>query len=233
MSIDNGKRFIELLEKREKLIGTRIFNTLIHLATSHYGVNRNYQELSLAISRYEKSLSIWAVKDRPQLDAFLRELSRLLQNYLSSIYSLVQHTMIICNDLNCPKLNADYASQLKVLQRNNCVRFVRDLRTYSQHIRLPAIAARLSFRTIRETGTGEIKQQILLEKKELTKWTHWHNDSKEYINSHNDIDLKVVLSEYQSLIKDFYQWFYKKVEELYPKELQEFYELESELARLS
>jgi len=233
MGIDNGERFLELLKKREKLEGTRIFNTLIHLATSQYGVNRNYQELFVAISRYEQSLSIWAVNKRPQLDAFLRELSRLLQNYLSSIYSLVQHTMIVRNDLSCSKLNTEYSSKLKTLQCNNCVRFVRDLRTYSQHIRLPVIAARLSFRTIRQTGKGEIKQQILLEKKELTKWTYWHNDSKEYINSHDDIDLKVVLSEYQSLIKDFYQWFYKRVEELYSKELQEFYEVESELARLS
>jgi hypothetical protein len=91
----------------------------------------------------------------------------------------------------------------------------------------------LSFKKNPKTGEGEIKQQILLEKKELTKWVHWHKDSKAYIHSHGDIDLKVVLSEYHALVTDFYQWFYKKVEELYSKELQEFYEIESELARLS
>jgi hypothetical protein len=229
---EKGKRFLALLKKREKLEGTKIYYMLYHLATSLYIVGRNYQELSSAISGYEKDLSIWDVKNRAQLDAFLREFRRLMQNYLSSIYSLIEHTQTFRRDLNRYELNRDYSLKLKVLLRNNCVGFVRDLRTYSQHIRLPFIEASLSFDS-RKTGAEKLKQRILLEKKELVKWKYWHKVSKKYISSHKEIDLKVVLSEYQGLIKGFYEWFYKTVGGLYSRELREFAKLESELASLS
>jgi hypothetical protein len=46
-----------------------------------------------------------------------------------------------------------------------------------------------------------------------------------------EIDLKVVLSEYQTLIGVFYEWLYKKVEELYSKQLEELARIQSELAQ--
>ena len=233
MGDNKGKRIIELIKKREKLEGTRIFRMLSHLAASLYAVNRNYQELSTAIDKYEGDLTMWDIKKRPQFDAFLRELLRLLQNYLSSVYSLIQHTSILRSALNHSELNRDYTLKLKTLQSNNCARFVRDLRTYSQHIRLPIISARLSITHNQETGSQKVEQKILLEKKELIKWKNWHKDSVKYINSHKDINLKVVLNEYQTLNKAFYDWFYKKVGKLYSKELQEFIRIDSEIARLS
>lgn len=233
MSSNRGKKFIELLNKREKLEGTKIFRMLIHLATSQYTVNRNYHELSIAIGNYEKDLSIWDVKKRPRLNAFLRELSRLLQNYLSSIYSLIEHTKIFYTELNNSRLNEEYSLKLSTFQSNNCVRFVRDLRTYSQHIGLPFISAQVSFtKTNEKTGGGRIKQNIILEKKGLAKWKNWHRDSEKYIEAHKRIDLKVALTEYQFLTKDFYDWFYKKVLELYSKELEQYDKLEKEIAQL-
>jgi len=234
MSSNNGKRFIELLEKREKLEGTRIFGILLNLATSQYAVNRNYQELSKAIGFYESNLSIWDVNKRSQLDAFLREFLRLLQNYLSSIYSLIEHTRIFCKELNNSELNREYCVKLKELQNHMCVGFVRDLRTYSQHIQLPIVSAKLSLTKTKQPGSGdEIKQQILLQSKELMKWKQWHKDSRKYLESLKEIDLKVVLSKYQTLIGAFYEWLYKKVEELYRKQFEELARIQSELAQFS
>jgi hypothetical protein len=234
MSANEGKRFIDLLQKREMLKGAKVFGMLLSLATSQYAVKRNYHELSTALDKYEGNLDIWAVEKRALLNAFLKEFSRLLHNYLSSIYSLIQHTQQFRKELGHSELNKDYYEKLKDLQSNNCVKFVRDLRTYSQHIGLLIISANLSFtRTDREAGEGKIEHKILLEKKDLMKWKKWHRNSRRYINSHEKIDLKIALGEYQTLIKDFYQWFYKRVMELYSKELKELAEIDSELARLS
>ena len=231
-SKERGKRFIALLNKREKLVGTRIFYMLYNLAVSEYIVNRNYQELSSAMGKYEKNLSIWDVKKRPQLDAFLREFRRLMHNYLSSTYSLIQHTIICRRELNRPSLNRVYSLKVKALLTNRCVRFVRDLRTYCQHIKLPLVSAELTF-DARKIGAEKLKQRILIEKKELPKWKRWNRLSKKYIGSHKDIEPKAIFSEYQVLVKDFYKWFYKKVEELYSRELQEFGRIEAELAKLA
>lgn len=51
--------------------------------------------------------------------------------------------------------------------------------------------------------------------------------------SHKEIELKVVLNESQTLLKAFYDWFYKKVAKLYSKELEEFIRLDREIGRLS
>jgi len=172
------------------------------------------------------------VKKRPQLDAFLREFRRLMHNYLSSTYSLIQHTTKCRRELNRPSLNRVYSLKLKALLTNRCVRFIRDLRIYCQHIKLPLVAAELTFNP-RKIGAEKLKQRILIEKKELVKWKEWHRLSKKHIGSHKDIEPKAISSEYQVLIKDFYKWLYKKVEELYFTELQEFGRIEAELAKLA
>jgi hypothetical protein len=233
MSCEDGRKFVELIEKRERLLGTRVFRMLLQLATSHYAVNRNHKELSSAVSCYENNLAIWNINKRQQLDRFLREFSRLLQNYLLSIYSLIEHTRVFCKDLECPKLDDEYTHKLEILLNNDCVRFVRDLRTYSQHIGLPFISANISFsKRSKETDQAQIKHQILLEKNELEKWKRWNKQSRKYLDSQESIDLKIVLGVYQTLTHDFYQWFYKRVSELYSRELEEFFSTESEIAKL-
>lgn len=234
MSISNGKKYVELLNAREKLEGTRIFRMLLNLATSQYAVYRNYDELSSAINKYEGDLEIWSIDKRGLLEAFLRELTRLLQNYLSSTYSLIEHNRRFCEDLNCSELNKSYSEKIRDLRRNDCVIFVRDLRTFSQHIGLPLLIGEISLKKLNmDSNTSEFKQRILLQKEELFKWKGWNEASNNYVKSHEEIDLKLVLNEYQSLIKTFYEWFYKKVTELYSKDLTEYATITSELMRLS
>jgi len=231
MSSNRGKKFIELLNRRDKLEGTKIVGMLVRLDSSLYTVKRNYQDLSDAINRYESDMSIWYLKNRPKLDAFLREFSRLLHNYLSSNYSLIEHTQMTRKNLDNSELNEDYPLKLEEIFSKDCVRFVRDLRTYSQHIGLPLIAAHLSIQ--KKSHKVNEKRQILLEKETMLKWKKWHRDSRKYIISHKDIDLRVALGEYQVSVEEFYKWFYEKVQKLYSKELDEVSRIESELAKLS
>jgi hypothetical protein len=234
MSRINGKKYLELLDAREKLEGTRIFRMLLNLATSQYAVNRNYHELSRAINKYENDLEIWSINKRGLFEAFLRELTRLLQNYLSSTYSLIEHNRRFCVDLDSSELNNSYSEKIEELRRNDCVVFVKDLRTFSQHIGLPLLSGQISFKKLSvDSDNSEFKQRILLQKDEFNKWKDWRKASKNYIKSHEEIDLKLVLTEYQSLIKTFYEWFFKKVTELYSKELMEFYKITSKLMDLS
>lgn len=231
MSANNGKRFFELIKKREQLEGTKIIGMLLHLATSQYTVNRNYQELSKAVAWYEGDLSIWDVKNRAKLEAFRREFLRLTQNYLSSTYSLIKHTEIFRDELHNLKLTEEYSLKLAELRNHICIKFVRELRNYSQHLRLPFTSATLSFsKTGQQNSTGKIERKIVLIKEELMKWDGWCKDSRKYLGLHKEIDLKPVFAEYQGLIKDFYDWLYRRVGELYQRELEEFVKVERELS---
>lgn len=82
MSKEQIQRLVALAEKRENLQGMKIYRMLMNLVTTNYAVNRNYQELSKAIPSYEGNIAIWDIKKRNELHQFLREISRLLHNYL-------------------------------------------------------------------------------------------------------------------------------------------------------
>lgn len=233
LSKENGKKFKELFEKREKHEGTRIFRMLLNLATSNYALNRNHQELMSAVGFYEQHvIEIWNIKKRDEFQVFLRELSRLFQNYLSSYYSLIKHTEQFCRESNCAELSKEYSERVKVLRLDDFVRFVYDLRTFSQHFGLPLLAAQLSFKAEKKEKAKGFEQRILLQKEELLKWKRWSSYSQNYLKSNKDIDLKLVMIEHYSLIKTFYQWFYKKVTELFAKALHEYAEIESQIATL-
>jgi len=230
----NKNDFIALHKKWEKLEGTRIVRMILHLSNSRYIVDRNYQELSKMISVFEQNaLSIMAEKNRQKFPGFMRELNRLLHNYLASIFSLITHTRHFNQELNNSKLNKAYNIELEKLQRNKCTYFMTDLRNYTQHKELLSITAHIGAHRLNTEGAFEIKQNLLLTKKNLRTWNNWKKDSKIYISQYKgDIDLKVVISEYNELIIKFYNWLYKLVLELYSKELKELAKIESEIKRL-
>ena len=225
------ERLGKLVEERENTEGAKIFRMMLNLATSQYAVNRNYHELVSAITSYEGNLEIWNVKNRGMLDAFLRELSRLLHNYLSSTFTVIQHNVRLCKDLHCPELYSEYLKMVESLKINECISFVKDLRTFAQHIGLPILSAQMSFSKSEGKGS-ELKQKILLEKDVLLSWKEWKHSSRRYIQSHKEIDLKLVLSEYQDLITKFNRWFYKRVGEIFSKQLKEFAQIDFEIGKL-
>ncbi len=123
-----GKQIIALIDKREKLKGTKIFNDLQNLATTQYFVMKNHQELITQIAFYEKdSISIWNITERDKFQAFLRELSRLIHNYLSSTFSLISHSSNFCDHLYNKNLRKDYDEMVAKLKFYDCFYFVKDL----------------------------------------------------------------------------------------------------------
>ncbi len=215
------ERLNELTDKQETLEGTKIVIMLRQFKSTHYAVNRNYQELSLAMANYEGNSALWnSGKERT---LFFRELSRLLHNYLSSTFSLIRHNSRFCEKYS--KLKEEYDARVNALEPNDCYVFIKDLRNITQHIEFPYLLTHFS----REEQ--QIKQSILLEKQRLPS-KKLSAGSKRYIRVNQEVDLKVVLNQYQCLIKDFYKWFYQRVGELYSKELEEFATIEKEICKL-
>lgn len=231
---EEGIRWIELAEKREQLEGTKIIMLIEHLATSHYILNLNYHELRGLIDSYESDRKIWNVENRPKLEALQREFLRLLHNFLSSIFSLVEHTYAFRKDLDNSELDSFYNEKLKELRINECITFLKDLRTFSQHYKLPFVSATLSFTASdSKKGDGITEQKLSLDKDNLLKWTRWSSPSRAFLRSQDDkIDIKKIIEEYQALIRNFYNQFYIKAVKLYEKEIMELFNLEKEMYEL-
>ena len=228
MSKEQIQRLRALSEKRENLHGTKLYGMLMNLATTHYAVNRNYREFSIAITNFEGNIAIWDVKKRNELQTFLREISRLLHNYLSSTFSLIRHTSKLCNDLRCNELRKEYDKKVSDFNSNDCVFFIKDLRNFVQHVGLPPPTASIS-PVHHNVG---FRSRILLSKQRLLSWKGWKAGSKRYSRASQDIDLKVVINQYQSLLNQFYMWFYQRVIQQDPREFEEFAKIDREIAKL-
>ena len=226
---EKGKRFFELLARveRENLEGKRIAVLLYSLAKSNYSVTKNYSELLSALKKPENDLAVWDIKNRATFKQILWELTRLLNNYLSSTYSLIEHYTTFCNELKWSELNEAYSEEKNLLLNNDCIKFVKDLRTFSQQMVLPLFVSQLS------ANKEGIKMRILLEKDKLMKWSKISSSSKRYIHLKKEIQLRIVLEEYQFLNSNFYDWFVKTVSKLYNRRLKELSEVESEIAKYS
>lgn len=231
---EEGKSWVELSKKRDELEGTRIISLIKHLATSQYALNRNHDELIGLINRYEHDLEIWAIKNRPMLEALQKEFLRLLHNYLSSIFSLIEHTYAFRNDLNNPELDSFYDDKLKELKINDSIMFLKDLRIFTQHYKLPFVTAKLSFTAINgKNGEGVSEQKLTLNKDILLKWGNLNPISKAFLDKQDkEIDIKKVIEEHREKIKEFYDSFYNKASKLYDKEIIELVNLEKEMYQL-
>ncbi len=229
-----GQSWVELAKQRDKLVGTEIVGKIKHLATSQYALNINHNDLLSLINSYEADWKIWALENRPKLEALQREFLRLLHNYLSSIFSLIEHTYAFRKDLNNLELDRFYDEKLKELRVNESITFLKDLRTFTQHYKLPFVTARLSFTATNPArGEGISEQKLILDKNNLISWDRWCADSKTFLNKQEkEINIKILIKEYQKLIEDFYDLFYNKVATLYEKEIMELFNIEKEMFSL-
>lgn len=230
----DGEKWSELITKLESSKGNKILSKIKNLAISQYTFNKNYGELINFIKAYEENKSIWALKNRPKLDAVQREFLRLLHNYLSSVYSLIQHTLTFRDKLKNDKFKKFYNTEASKFKIDEIMGFVKDLRRYAQHYKVPLSKASVSFKAGgMEVGRGTFKQELLLDKKELLKWGRWTAPSKKYLDKQaKDINLRDLMAEYYNKIQTFYKEIYSKISQLYEKEIKEFVTIEREIIGL-
>lgn len=224
------QRLKALADQREFMQGTKLYRLLKSLADTHYAVDKNYQELLQAIVNFEGNIELMSDGKRQEFIAYFRELSRLLHNYLSGTFSLIRHTSKLAIDLKCSDLSKEYGKKIGDLNSNDCVFFIKDLRNFVQHVGLPELAGQFTYE---KAKTPNVTQRVLFDKTELLKWKEWKAGSKRYITTNQEIDLKIVINQYQLLINQFHNWFIKKIISQYSKEFEEFAKIDKEISELN
>jgi hypothetical protein len=226
------EKWATLDEKLETLYGTKIYRMLSNFKGTYYAVSKNYRELSIAIAKYEGNSTFWSTLTHKDRILFFRELSRLLHNYLSSTFTLIQHNMELRN--KCDRISVEYKSKIDALQSNDCYNFIRGLRNITQHIELPSLLGHFSREKINHPTIQSIilgKQSLLLREKDICSRSEREGFGR-YIRAEKEIDLKIALNQYQCLLKDFYNWFYHRFDQLYSKELKEYDAVDNEIQQL-
>jgi len=193
-----------------------------YLFESRYVLNKNFEELISLINVYKEDKTIWDIKSKRRLDDSQREFNRLLHNYLSSFASFVDHTRNFRRGLKNDTFSQFYDSKVRLFKIDIVAAFLKDLRNYTLHYKLPPSTASVCFK-IRGNGFDDWLQydrDMSLDKENLLKWRGWTKASKEYLELEegDSIDIKELIIDYQERINNFYNSLFKKAEEVYQKE---------------
>lgn len=161
--------------------------------------------------------------DQDELSIAIEEVTRKLQNFLTSAFALVdytrRHRALISKDLEFSReivrqINRRFKGEIDHL-------IAQRLRTVSVHYEIIPVNARFSLNTWEVPDNFEstdVTGRFLLKIDDLLEWEQWSEEEKAMLeDSEPKIDILEFVERYFSDIEDFYDWFLKRHEMLYPK----------------
>lgn len=187
-------------------------------------LHTNYYELNYYFEDFKRTALKVFPKEHPTKNVNI-ETKRLIHNYLSSVITVIDHSRVYINKLHPENGFEEYQIKMKsaFVDVPMCS-FVKELRQYMQHYKLPEISFQKNAMSIRQYALMNIN------KEELLKFSGWKKESKKYINTFvNSVDLRRVLKEYQSIVYVFYDWLIKRQKEIFEKEILRVGELKNEI----
>lgn len=158
------------------------------------------------------------VTKRYLLDDYMREISRLLHNFVASAMSLIDHTRNIYRKLyEEENLFPEYQEQVdRKFVNSPIIQFVICLRQFAQHYRVPSISVDMKL-----VPDVSYEKKVNLSKSDLLEFTGWKKTAKEFLEDQGEkINLKEVIDLYHDEILSFYKWFFEKAQNIHKGDLQ-------------
>jgi hypothetical protein len=146
---------------------------------------------------------------RPPLvrDELLGQVDQRMHNFVASAGALVDHTRRLFDDYPGTNLRAEYEKRKDVLAAKPVVGFVKDLRNYLLHRKIPVIGHTVSL----GAQMTEPKTTMLVSVEYLRQWDGWKGAAKVYLASAGEsIQLSSVPEEYAAELTDLYDWVFKQ-----------------------
>jgi hypothetical protein len=141
---------------------------------------------------------------------------RLLHNFVAASSSLIAHASRLYKNYVTHPSFQNYKQEIKSRFENDPLcQFVKKLRNYTLHWEIPYIGSMVS------VIPGERMEHTLsLNRDQLLRWDGWNAPAKTFLeNSNKEIDLYRVLFEYETKIRDFYDWYYARLREVHEKDI--------------
>jgi len=206
---------IDLLGLRQEIMNMPEFHArqkLRGLELSLYTFDHNYGELRnliVLLSNDPSTEPLMYQRNRDQLHAVLREILRLLHNFVAATMSLVEHTRNLYKEMYRPRgLFRDYQDRVKRdFAHDPLCQFVQDLRNFLLHYRVPQISFSVH---IEHADANKLQEHrlVCLLKDDLRGWNGWTALAKKYLHDTvEEISLLDVIEGYRSRVIQFYQWF--------------------------
>ena len=205
--------FMDELDSFKKSDSNKCFLFLRENRTLVAILSDNYRELNKLLDYHNSEEIIQRFWDCDPSFRFKlqKQLIRLLSNYLSSLFAVVDYSRkTLCNYL---KENSDIFKKYKLkkdeyLKDNLYHKFLQDLRNYTSHNTFIKIGSEFSY----NIEWTESRKSIYIQKAELLQWDGWSEISKSFINLQEDkIRLNQILKNHFVEFVQFQNWTYLQI----------------------
>lgn len=211
-------------------MGENFFSIIFY---SFYIFEGNYIEFKETIESYVETVNSDEFFDDSgkYIDLHIsggREIGRRIHNYAAAWLSLVDHTRIVYEKLkdhtsdNIRDFASEYDARLSEYLRSTFENmFVKDLRNYVQHKKVPVPTLHFKMRrvenSVSESGDPLFEGGYSFElNSEDIKDFRWSQQSKEYLKSNRSVPIVEIIDKHFSVMKDFYLWIQFRDHQLHP-----------------
>lgn len=223
---------LDLIRKLRDMPESQIVRQIESLDSSIFIFERNYQELKQAIEFYsfdKRGEHLQYLRHRDLQMQLGHEVSRLLHNFAAAAMSLVEHARNLVRHLDSENLKFDdYRKRVdEVFKDDPLSCLVKDLRKFCQHYKVPPILFQTKF------DKTSMTKNLGIQKKGLMEFDGWSKGSKVYLEEVEEyVDILEIANEYHEKVGDFYEWFRRRLEEIFGKELSDYKKIEDRLSRI-
>lgn len=193
-----------------------VITLLRDLNLTSYAFSKNAEELQAHVARFPE-LSNSQPFNPGVGDPFGIELARLLANTLASVKSLVSGQRAVLRDV-WPKIGGqlsefeqgDYTKKRLDVFEADEAKLLEELRNYSQHKFLPYLNPAWHFSQTMPMAEFQFRLHV----EPLLKWERSTAGVRKYLEAQGDsIDVLPIIGRYSASVREFYKWFWLKVEE--------------------
>jgi len=225
-----GERIIELQNQLQNSAEYKRIGQIKRLSFSLQIFTSNAAELKRRIAHARRpQVSIKLGGNQFLFEQYFLDMMRLLHNFVAASLTLIDHARRLhANYADHPSFR-DYKKEIKSrFATDPLCQFVKDLRNYTLHWEIPFIGSKVSI------IPGErMEHTMYLNSDQLIRWDGWKAPARVFLeNSNKEIDLYAVLLEYETKIRDFYDWYYMRLREVHEKDILYVEAKQAQLLRL-
>ena len=211
----------------------KVINRLVIFKQSLKLFLANFSELEAAINCHVNAplSDIRDMQARRKAQEEMFEVLRHLHNSVAAAISLVDHTRNFYNWFyRDALLIPEYQEQINFrFTGHGLSEFVKCLRQFCQHYRIPLVGSTVSF----DNEHGGYTRTVDLHKADLDKFSGWSSPAKSYIEALPEtIDLLSVMRSYRDHVVNFYEWFNHRLSDVHAADLANYDRIMTEIEHI-
>jgi hypothetical protein len=158
------------------------------------------------------ALALWHPENRLRLEEAGEEIARLLHNFVTGSFSLVDHARRFYDrNYRMDGRFGEYEAEVQArFAKDPLCQFVQGLRNFFVHKQTPNLSTTLSFR-----AGEDLDNSYYLAKEELQSFD-WNAKARSYLRgAPARIDLLAIVSAYRQKVAEFYKWVFSRLEAIH------------------